>query len=80
MMISSEESGNEDGEKILTRKTIRYRSQKVDDFFLKLDGLAKESRSVGTARPTLPRKEGQLSSRALPDNHGLPSWALNLRK
>ena len=74
-MISSEDSGDEDGDKILRIKKLRYRSQKVADFFTKLDNLSKES--MGTAaRPTIPRRVGQLSSRVLPDNHRLPSWAL----
>ena len=83
--MSSEESDEEstsDSERrvrILRKHKLTYRSDKVTAFFAKLDDLVKEDKksSALASRLFIPRRDGALSSRVLPENHMLPSWAIS---
>ena len=83
-LMSSEESEEEETEshgksKVLTKRPLSFRSEKVNIFFQKLDDLAlNEKKKTSTSnRLTVPRKIGALSRRTLPDKLKFSAWAIN---
>ena len=75
-LISSDESELEEDRAVLVVKELPWRSEKVSNFFKKLDK-AHESRKTEQAnRQTKPRiRRGMMSERPAPVS--LPSWALS---
>ena len=81
-LMSSEESGEEETEghersKVLTKRPLPFRSEKVDVFFKKLDDLAinEKKKTSASSRMMMPRKIGPPSRRTLPDKMQFPAWA-----
>ena len=73
--MSSDESGEEDGQAVFIVKKLPWRSERVSKFFERLD-TAQMSRVTEQAnRQMKPRiRKDLLSSRPAP--HGFPSWAV----
>ena len=72
-MISSDES---ELEAVLVVKELQWRSDKITNFFTKLDSAHEDRKSEQAERQTKPRiRNGTLSARAAPAH--LPSWALS---
>lgn len=72
--ISSEESGEEEvgeGEtrKVIFVKPLRWRSEKVDRFFRKMDGRLDKAKSSQAKQQTLPRVVGRYSTRPRPSGY-----------
>ena len=76
-MMSSEESGNDGDDEILSLHPLLFRSAKVDHFFSLLDGKVKEEKSPQARRQMKRRVRGDVSTRPLPVGHNFPKWALN---
>ena len=73
--MSSDESGEEDGQPVYIVKKLPWRSERVSNFFERLD-IARSSRKTEQAnRQTKTRISKNLVS-TRPAPHGFPSWAL----
>lgn len=73
--MSSDESGDEDGHPVFIVKKMPWRSERVSNFFERLD-VARSSRKTEQAnRQTKPRVSKDLVS-TRPAPNGFPSWAL----
>ena len=73
--ISSEESGNEDGDVIYV-KPLPWRSKKCNDFISLLDAQAQVNKSSLAKRQSKQRLTGTVSMRPYPDSadSNLPDW------
>ena len=75
-MISSDESELDDGKAVLVVKELQWRSDKITNFFTKLDSAHEDRKSEQAKRQTKPSiRNGTSSARAAPAH--LPSWALS---
>ena len=72
--MSSEESGNEDGEEVNIVMELPWRSSLVDEFFESLDSQLMSEKSAQAKRQTKRRVKGQNSLRPAPCD--APGWAL----
>ena len=74
--ISSEESGNEDGEDVIYVKPLPWRSKKFNDFISLLDAQAQVNKSSLAKRQSKRRLTGVVSMRPCPDSadSNLPDW------
>ena len=62
--MSSEQSGEDDGEEVLIRRRLPWRAERVNDFFTKLDDNVKAEKSP-QARHQMKRVLGEASSRQM---------------
>ena len=69
-MISSDESELDDAKAVLVVKKLQWRSDKITNFFTKLDSAHEDRKSEQAIR------NGTSSARAAPAH--LPSWALSI--
>ena len=77
-LMSSESSCAESDDDTLIKRQLPWRSQKVTDFFLKLDSHSKETKSTQAKRQMKARLlSDDVSMRDIPGNIRLPSWAIN---
>ena len=75
-MISSDESETDDDKAVLVVNELEWRSDRVTNFFVKLDSAHEDRKSEQAKRQTKPHiRNGTTSTRVAPLN--LPSWALN---
>lgn len=72
-IMSSDDSGTDDGEEVLVTHPLRWRTSKVDNFFSSLDQAAKQAKSSQALRQRKKRVIGGFSDRKVPA--GLPKWA-----
>ena len=76
-LISSDESGEDDGHPVYVVKKLPWRSEKVSHFFEQLDAFMLLALLEQASRQTKPRiSKGLLSSRPVP--RGFPSWAVHV--
>ena len=75
-LMSSEDCGEEDTAKVLVKRPLRFRTQKVDAFFGKLDSLVANEKRGSNSRMTMPRTIGTPSDRTC-DLNKFPAWAVN---
>ena len=73
-MMSSEESGEDEGEEVLIRRRLSWRAERVNDFFKKLDDNVWAEKSPQARRQMKKRMLGEASSRPLPA--GMSKWAV----
>ena len=74
-LISSDESEVNDDEAVLVVKELAWRSDRVANFFAKLDSAHEDRKSEQATRQTTPRiRKGVMSMREAPAH--LPSWAV----
>ena len=71
--VSSEESGEDEGE-ILIHRRLSWRAERVNDFFKKLDDNVRAEKSPQARRQMKKRMLGEASSRPLPA--GMSKWAV----
>ena len=71
--MSSEESGEDDGEEVIITKPLPWLSPHVSHFFRKLDEAALKGKSPQARRQVKKRKKVPLSSRRIPSDD-YPSW------
>ena len=75
-LISSDESETEDGKAVLIVKELPWRSDKVTNFFEKLDRAHNARKSEQASRQTKPRiRQGKTSTRLPPSR--FPTWAVS---
>lgn len=80
-LMSSESSCSDSDDDTLVKRQLSWRSQKVTDFFLKLDSHNKETKSTQAKRQMKARVLSDVvSSRDIPSNVKLPSWAVSENK
>ena len=72
-MMSSEESGEDEGE-VLIRRRLSWRAERVKDFFKKLDDNVRAEKSPQARCQMKKRVLGEASSRPLPA--GMSKWAV----
>ena len=75
LLMSSEDSGEEDNVKLLTKRPLRCRTPKVDAFFAKLDSLSATEKKGANSRLAFPRTIGTPSDRTF-DYSKFPAWAV----
>ena len=75
-MISSEESDDADGSSTIIVKPLPWRSEKVTDFFQKLDSLGSEEKTSQAKRQ---RRQRVISTSTSPRSKptSLPMWAVS---
>ena len=74
-MMSSDESGTEDGHSVFIVKELRWRSDKVTAFFQRLDKARDHRKTEQASRQTKSRiRNGAMSTRPAPS--GFPMWAV----
>ena len=74
-MISSDESGSDDGQPVFIVRELPWRSDKVTSFFQRLDKMREERKSEQASQQTKNRiRNGVISTRPQPS--GFPSSAL----
>ena len=74
-LMSSDESGEEDGNAVFIVKKLQWRSERVSSFFARLDNARSSRKTEQASRQTKPRVQKDLvSSRPAP--RGFPSWAV----
>ena len=73
-LMSSEESGMEDGEEVNIVMDLPWRSSIVDEFYESLDSQLESEKSAKAKRQTKRRVKGQSSTRPAPAR--LPKWAV----
>lgn len=75
-LISSDESEIDNDKAVLVVKELVWRSDRVTNFFAKLDSAHEDRKSEQAKRQTKPRiRNGTTSTRVAPAH--LPSWALS---
>ena len=74
-IMSSEESGTDDGDEVLFVRPLPLRSAKVDTFFSTSDRTSKENKSPQALREIKRRVLASDSAREKPAGNGLPKWA-----
>lgn len=73
--MSSDESGEDDGQPVFIVKKLPWRSERVSNFFERLDAAHSSRKTEQASRQTKPRiSKGLLSSR--PATRGFPAWAV----
>ena len=76
-MVSSDESGTDNGKATFSVKKLPWRSEKVTRFFDKLDVAHRARKSEQAAHQTKPRiHQGAVSTRQPPSHDQVPSWAI----
>ena len=74
-MMSSDESGTEDGQSVFIVKELSWRSDKVTAFFQRLDTARDKRKTEQASRQTKGRiRKGVMSTRPAPS--GFPMWAM----
>ena len=75
--MSSESSCSDTDDDVLIKRQLPWRSEKVTDFFYKLDSHSTDNKSTRAKRQMKSRVlSGEPSTREIPDIR-LPSWAVN---
>ena len=72
---NSSEDENVPKKKVLCRRPLPWRSQELNNFFVKLDWKANRKRSQRSASMTIERRDGSPSEREAPDD--APEFALS---
>ena len=72
---NSSEDENVPKKKVLCRRPLPWRSQELNNFFVKLDREANRKRSQRSASMTIQRRDGSPSEREAPDD--APEFALS---
>ena len=73
--MSSDESGEDDGQPVFIVKKLPWSSERVSNFFERLDAARSSHKTEQASRQTKPRiSKGLLSSR--PATRGFPAWAV----
>ena len=76
-LMSSESSCTDSDDDTLIKRQLPWRSEKVTEFFLKLDSHSKETKSTQAKRQMKARLlSDDVSTRDIPGNIRLPSWAI----
>ena len=76
-LISSEESGSDNGEQVLIVRALPWRSSRVDHMFRILDKSALSMRSPQGRRQMKRRVAGSTSTRPQCQIEGIPKWAVS---
>lgn len=66
---NSSDDENVPRKKVLCRRPVPWRSQELNNFFLKLDQKANRKRSQRSSSMTIDRSDGSPSEREAPDDH-----------
>lgn len=72
--MSSEESGYDGEDEAIITRPLPWLSATVQQFKRKIDLEIKNGKTPLARRQTKSRVQGQPSSRAKPDTHGVPDW------
>ena len=73
--MSSDESGEEDGSAVFIVKKLPWRSERVSNFFERLDTARTSRKTEQASRQTKPRIYKDFNS-SRPAPRGVPSWAV----